>query len=692
MPTWLTKLWANKARQDALDRSQAFVEFALDGTILTANERFCELMGYSLAELRGKPHDIFVDPAERGDPAYQEFWASLRRGKIQAADFRRIAKGGRDVWLRAAYKPVRNVFGRPIGILKFAADVTEAKQRSLEVASELDAIERSQIIMKCDMDGVMLSANANFLAATGYTEAEVIGRSHRMFVPDAEFDSAAYAELWRGLRNGESRSGEYRRLGKDGREIWLQATYTPIPGLDGRPVKIVGHATDMSAVKRRAAFFEALCVSQSILEFDLTGHVVEVNHNFLDLAGYTEADVIGREIGSLLDQALPGLALRQPLQDGPSIMTEHRCTTRNGRAKRVLVTRIPVLDATGVPERMALFIDDVTEEAERQEKLFLLSLVADESDTSVVITDAKGRIEYANQGFCALTGFALEEVMGRKPGSFLQGPQTDPATVLRIREQLGFGGGFRGEILNYTKSGEPYWINLSISPVYGPDGAVQRFVSVQTDVTESKTESADAALRLAAINSANVVMEWDDGHDLVALNDMAARVLGVDGLDAAREIPALAFDHVFDASEQTRLAAGEALIRDLTVPREGQEEVYLSATVQPLRDFEKRLKRVVVYATDMSARRRAMRESEAVMRSVLQRIARTATTITSISGQTNLLALNATIEAARAGDAGRGFAVVASEVKQLAGRSSAACGEITTLISETSRQIDHMVA
>jgi methyl-accepting chemotaxis protein len=122
------------------------------------------------------------------------------------------------------------------------------------------------------------------------------------------------------------------------------------------------------------------------------------------------------------------------------------------------------------------------------------------------------------------------------------------------------------------------------------------------------------------------------------------------------------------------------------------EDVFLSATVQPLRDFEGRLKRVVVYATDMSARRRAMREGETVMRNVLQRIARTATTITSISGQTNLLALNATIEAARAGEAGRGFAVVASEVKLLAGRSSAACGEITVLISETSRQIDHMVA
>jgi methyl-accepting chemotaxis protein len=380
------------------------------------------------------------------------------------------------------------------------------------------------------------------------------------------------------------------------------------------------------------------------------------------------------------------------IQAGGTMVTEHGCTTKHGQIKRVRVTRIPILGPAGSPERIAIFVDDITEEFAQREKFSLLSLVADETETSVVITDPEGRIQYTNPGFCTLTGYSQAEALGKKPGSFLQGPQTDPATVVSIREQLAAGGGFRGDILNYTKAGEPYWISLAINPVFNPNGTVQRFVSIQTDVTESKTQAVDVALRLAAINRANVVLEWDESHDLVAINDVAATVLDVDGLEAARALPALSFNHMFDAPEQARLASGHALIRDVTISRQGLDDVFLSATVQPLRDFEGRLKRVVVYATDMSARRRAMRDGETVMRTVLQRIARTATTITSISGQTNLLALNATIEAARAGEAGRGFAVVASEVKLLAGRSSAACGEITTLISETSRQIDHMVA
>jgi methyl-accepting chemotaxis protein len=692
MATWLTQLWANKARLDALDRSQAIIEFGLDGTILDANAQFCATMGYTLAEIRGRKHAMFVDPAEAAGAAYRDFWASLRRGEFQSAEFRRLGKGGRDVWLQATYNPLRGLSGRPVRIVKFATDITEAKQRSLQSASELAAIDRSQLVIEFSPDGIILTANDNFLAATGYALAEIRGQHHRMFVPHAERESEAYAAFWRRLRDGECLTAEYRRIGKGGSEIWLQATYTPVPGLDGKPVKIVKFATDISAMKRRAAFFEALSTSQCILEADMDGRVIHANQNLLDLTGYPRQDVIGRDVGKVIDQASADTDLLRSVGDGRTIVSEQRCTTRSGDIKQVRLTCIPILGPAGAPERIAMFVDDITEEFAQREKFSMLSLVADETETSVVITDAEGRIEYTNPGFCALTGFTSEESLGKKPGSFLQGPQTDPATVLSIREQLALGRGYRGDILNYTKSGEPYWIALAINPVLNPDGTVQRFVSVQTDVTDTKTQAVDVALRLAAINRANVVLEWDDSQNLVALNEIALSVLGVDGLDAARMVPALAFSHVFDASEQSRLAAGHALIRDLTISRPGMEDVFLSATVQPLRDFEGRLKRVVVYATDMSARRRAMREGETVMRTVLQRIARTATTITSISGQTNLLALNATIEAARAGEAGRGFAVVASEVKLLAGRSSAACGEITVLISETSRQIDHMVA
>ena len=110
---------------DALDRSMARIEFALDGTILDANENFLRLMGYTLDEIRGRPHSIFVDEATKGSDAYREFWAKLRAGEFQAAEFQRITKSGEQVWIQATYNPVFDQRGTPIGVVKFAVDVTE---------------------------------------------------------------------------------------------------------------------------------------------------------------------------------------------------------------------------------------------------------------------------------------------------------------------------------------------------------------------------------------------------------------------------------------------------------------------------------------------------------------------------------------------------------------------------------------
>jgi len=235
------------ARCAALDRSQAIIEFDLDGTILAANDNFLKAVGYSLDEIRGKHHSLFVAPVERDSPAYREFWAALKRGEYQTREFRRIAKGGREIWIQASYNPLLDSRGRPFKVVKFATDVTEQRRRSVEYEEQIKAIEKSQAVIRFAPDGTILDANDNFLKALGYQLAEIQAKHHSIFVEPAERDHPDYRAFWEALRRGEYQAAEYKRIGKGGRAVWIQASYNPISDGNGRIVKVIKFATDITA-------------------------------------------------------------------------------------------------------------------------------------------------------------------------------------------------------------------------------------------------------------------------------------------------------------------------------------------------------------------------------------------------------------------------------------------------------------
>jgi methyl-accepting chemotaxis protein len=235
-----------EAQAAAAGRSQAVIEFDMDGTIRTANENFLAVMGYTLAEIQGRHHSLFVDPRERDSAAYRDFWAALNRGEYQAAEYKRIGKGGKEVWIQASYNPVFDENGRPFQVVKFAIDVTEQKLKNADLAGQIAAINKSQAVIEFNMDGTIITANDNFLNTLGYALDEIQGKHHSMFVEPAERDSEAYREFWRALNRGEYQTAEYKRIGKGGREVYIQASYNPIFDLNGRPFKVVKYATDVT--------------------------------------------------------------------------------------------------------------------------------------------------------------------------------------------------------------------------------------------------------------------------------------------------------------------------------------------------------------------------------------------------------------------------------------------------------------
>ncbi len=243
---WLTSAQDAVATLAALDKSQAMIAFALDGKVLTANTRFLGLMGYTLAEIQGQHHSLFVDPTYRVSAAYSTFWDALRRGDFQAAQFKRLGKGGKEVWLEASYNPILGRNGQPHKIVKIATDITESKMHNADAAGQMAAIRKSQAVIEFKLDGTIVAANANFLNALGYTLAEVEGRHHSMFVAIEDRDGEKYRRFWDDLRQGEYQAGEYRRISKTGRDVWIQGSYNPIFDPDGRPFKVVKFATDIT--------------------------------------------------------------------------------------------------------------------------------------------------------------------------------------------------------------------------------------------------------------------------------------------------------------------------------------------------------------------------------------------------------------------------------------------------------------
>jgi methyl-accepting chemotaxis protein len=231
----------------AINRSQAVIEFDLDGTILAANENFLKTMGYPLGQVVGSHHSMFVEPAQRESAEYRRFWERLGKGEFEAAQYLRIGKDGRRVWIQATYNPVFDAKGKVTRVVKFATDITAQKEAEAESRGVHDAIDRVSGVIEFELDGTVITANDNFLRAVGYELAEIQGRHHSMFCEAVYKDSADYRRFWEKLGSGQFDAGRYLRIGRDGRQVWLQASYNPIFNAEGRPYKVMKFATDITA-------------------------------------------------------------------------------------------------------------------------------------------------------------------------------------------------------------------------------------------------------------------------------------------------------------------------------------------------------------------------------------------------------------------------------------------------------------
>jgi len=279
----------------AIRRSQAVIELGMDGTILWANDNYLKVFGYSLEEVRGQHHRIFVPPAARDSAEYRAFWEKLQKGEPQSGRQRRYHKEGRVVWIRASYNPIADLKGRLVKVVALAQDITETIRKSTEYEGELKAVSNAQAVMEFATDGTILTANENFLKVVGYKLEEVRGKHHGMLLDPAQRGSAEFRAFWEKLARGEGEAGQYRRVGKGGREVWLQSTYNPIRDMDDKAFKVVEYSTDITEQVRQselnAAFKGALDnLSANVMVADTDLNIIYLNNAMRDMMGGAQDD------------------------------------------------------------------------------------------------------------------------------------------------------------------------------------------------------------------------------------------------------------------------------------------------------------------------------------------------------------------------------------------------------------------
>jgi methyl-accepting chemotaxis protein len=369
-------MFGRKSRGDAdaqlaaIGRSQAMIEFNLDGTIITANKNFLDALGYRLDEIQGKHHSMFVPADQRDNAEYKAFWAALNRGEYQACEFKRIAKGGREVWIEASYNPVLDGNGKAVMVAKIATDITEKKVRSMTDASKIAAISRAQAVIEFKLDGTIVSANENFCKALGYSLAEIQGKHHSLFVAEADRNGTAYREFWAALNRGDYKAGEFKRIGKGGREVWILASYNPLLDENGKPYGVVKFATDVTAEKLKSADLagqiSAIDKAQAVIEFNMDGTIITANANFLGALGYSLAEIKGKHHSMFVEPSeRDGAAYREfwaALNRDQYQAAEYKRIGKGGKEVYIQASYNPILDLNGKPFKVVKYATDTTKQ------------------------------------------------------------------------------------------------------------------------------------------------------------------------------------------------------------------------------------------------------------------------------------------------------------------------------------------
>jgi methyl-accepting chemotaxis protein len=733
----------------ALNNAAIVSEVDLQGNILFVNDEFCRLAKYTREELIGKKQSIVRHP-DMPASVFQDLWGTITRGKVWKGQVKNRSKDASHYWVEATITPVMGIHGKPIKYIGVRFDITaqkeqeeainqalaEAQQQQEEIAAneeelrqnmeemtttqeemarkeiemngQFAAIDSTSAYIEFNMDGTVRIANALFLSATKYTLDEIKGQHHQIFVDKKEAFSPTYSTFWNNLRAGIPQVGEFKRIAKDGSEIWLTANYTPVLDLAGKPVKVIKLATDTTVQKLRNADFEgqleAIGKSNAVIEFNLDGSVIKANDIFLHLLGYQFDEIKGqhhqifceREYVNSLDYKI----FWEKLNRGEFVSNTFKRIGKNGREIFIQASYNPILDVNGKPFKVVKFATDITEATVQRkinEQAFLQVV-------HFINEMAAGNFNAHMQ----LDGLALDKNLSKVTTdlNLLRDTLKDVINgVNNVVKAAGQEGNLRARFNINTATGD--WkelgdsLNSLLINVSEPILEINRLITALSmgDLTnrfamQANGDIKDMANALnIAMGNLNKLMRHIESNSLTVASSSSQMLEKAESMKSTTSEVSSSISQMAEGAQEqaSRIDESSKLVEGIlkSANETGSKAEVINGAAErgqrTCQDGLKIIRKVVNNMSEITNSADITSNSIEVLTNRSEEISRTLRVITDIASQTNLLALNAAIEAARAGDAGRGFAVVAEEIRKLAEDSRKSAVDIEKVIKDVQK-------
>lgn len=596
--------------EQALD---AVITIDESNTVIFYNKAAEKLWGYSAREVIGKNVKMLVPKAiQANHDNYVNSNRTTGKDKIvgTAREVEIERKDGTKIWGQLSLSKVRLTNG--IRYTAFVKDITAEKNQRETINQTLE--QALDAVITIDEHNNVQFFNKAAEKLWGYQREQVIGKNVKMLVPaeiQANHDNYVNANRITGQDKIVGTSREVKIERADGTEIWGALSLSKVHL--GDRILYTAFVKDITKERELREIVDQTLEQalDAVVRIDENNNVQFFNKAAEKFWGYKREEVLGNNVKMLVPKAIQA--------NHDNLVNANRTTGQDkivGTSRELHVER---KDGSKVWGSLALskirvngkilytaFVKDIDAEVKQRRMVELLSLVANETDNSVVITDPNGITEYVNRGFTKLTQYAYEEIVGKKPGDVLQGADTDQNTVREIRAALDAKRPIYTEILNYAKDGTKYWISLAINPVLDNEGNVKNFISIQANVTATKLKALEFNYKLDAISRANVVLELSTGLEVEEYNQNTCDSLKCHDMKSLigrglNDLIAEEFKTTKNyQSLMSKLQAGEFASGDFKFITSDGEICWINGSFNPIKDTSGNVTKVVLYGADVT--------------------------------------------------------------------------------------------